>query len=333
MLGEEELKGLAEQDRIIERMMAEEMGERPAPAAEQEAEEPEADEAADAGEEEAEAQAAKAEDEAEGEQGEASAEAEPELLFGRWTDEQVIGLLDRLEKLDMDAVRVDLERKLGGHLGGVAGRVKQLEAQLAAQKEWELDAKVFDGIKELDQALGERMEEAFKSGLKIRTMDPMEAFRPILDETLNGRDQYLAAAVNDRVEQRLLDRFVPDSQAIVGTPEWAKFVEGLSEEQVKPLLEWDAQDANGNALVGMKNAEPVIAVFSQFKAQQAEAKAKAEAEAKAKAEKAKASGRRLDGNKRSGTAGRGAASVARVNGASDDDEEQRALEAVLYGRA
>ena len=197
-----------------------------------------------------------------------SAPKDDPAFVGKYTAAQVESLLAKLESFEPASVVTDLERKLSGHLGPLGARLKTLEAGLA--KEWDTSglSEALEGVKEIDEGLYAALLAGLQKGLKVQAVDPMTLFQPALEETLSSRDAYFQAMTSDAVEERLLQRFVPDAYDVAKSPEWAVFVKGLKADEQEALVNWAAKDAEGRALLGMKNAEPVIGLFDRFKAGQ-----------------------------------------------------------------
>jgi hypothetical protein len=247
-----------------------------------------------------------------------SAEQEPPFL-GKWKKDEVAALLDRLEQFDPKALQTQLERSLSGHLGQVGARVKQLEANLA--KEFSFDPEALAGVKELDEGLYEKLLEGLQKGLKVQSVDPAALFSPMLEERLTEWDQIQAARTNDAVEERLLLRFVPDAYATVKSPEWATFYAGLAPEKQEALVNWNRVDEEGRKLLGLKNAEPVIQLFEEFRAAQG-----------AKREEEERKTARLQANTRQAKANpRGLAGLAAASRSDEYDpaEAQRVIDEML----
>ena len=257
-----------------------------------------------------------------GAEAEASSPPPEEPFIGKWKKEEVVSLLERLEQFDPSGLRANLERALSGHLGQMGQRVKALEA--GASKEWSFDPEALAGVKELDEGLYEKMVEGLQKGLRIQSKDPVELFRPMLDEALTERDAYLQAQMSDAVEERLLLRFVPDAYNTVQTKEWEAFYGKLNEQEREALQNWNRTNEQGQRLLGLRNAEPVLALFERFNGEQAAVKKEAERNEK-----------RLAGNVRAPAAKAPAGPAGfsmKDRGEYDPDEAQRVIDEMLRTR-
>jgi hypothetical protein len=248
---------------------------------------------------------------------------EEEPFIGRWKKAEVESLLSRLEGFDPDGLRTQLERALSGHLGQVGKRVKMLEE--AATKEWALDPSSLDGLKELDEGLHEKLLEGLQKGLKIQSADPAALFAATFEERMTERDTILQAQMNDAVEERLLLRFVPDAYRQVQTPEWAEFYGSLKQEEQEALINWNRTNEQGQRLLGLRNAEPVIELMSRF--QQAQ---------NAKAEETQRKNAKLEANARPAKAAPrgygGMAAAAKSAEEYDPAEAQKVIDQMLAAR-
>lgn len=206
----------------------------------------------------------------------------PQPFVGDYTQEKVIELLQRLEGFDPNALALGIERRVSGHLGPYGERLKKLEGI----RDLELDVEALgkaEELKAIDDDLPAALAKILPTVVRAKRTDPNEAFGSLLDERFSGygeerkaETERMRAEMSDMFEARLLKRFVPDAFEIAKSKEWNSYVMGLKEDEQQALLAWDAQDEQGVPIPGLKNADPLISIFSNFKVKQEEARKKAE---------------------------------------------------------